>query len=74
MADNTISRKVRDCDITLTTATGSATTLDMRDVAGAVVVFGTMSTNASTLQMWVGSTTGGTFRRRPRRLHSSDAC
>ena len=35
----------------------------MRDVAGAVVSFGTMSTNASTLQMWVGTSPTGTFRR-----------
>ncbi len=42
MADNIISRKNRDIDITLHTATASATTLDMRDVAGAVVSFGTM--------------------------------
>jgi hypothetical protein len=63
MADNIISRKNRDIDITLATATASATTLDLRDVAGAVVSFGTMSTNASTLQMWVGTTPAGTFRR-----------
>lgn len=63
MAENTIARKVRDFDITLHTATASATTLDMRDVAGAIVSFGTMSTNASSLQMWVSNTTGGTFRR-----------
>jgi hypothetical protein len=68
MADNIISRKNRDLDITLFTATASATTLDMRDVAGAVVSFGTMSTNASTLQMWVGTSTAGTFRR----LYKSD--
>ena len=68
MADNIISRKNRDIDITLATATASATTLDMRDVAGAVVSFGTMSTNASTLQMWVGTSTAGTFRR----LYKSD--
>lgn len=68
MAENTIARKVRDFDITLHTATASATTLDMRDVAGAIVSFGTMSTNASTLQMWVSNTTGGTFRR----LYKSD--
>jgi hypothetical protein len=63
MADNIISRKNRDIDITLHTATASATTLDMRDVAGAVVTLGTMSTNASTLQMWAGTTPAGTFRR-----------
>jgi len=63
MADNILSRKHRDIDITLHTATSLATTLDMRDVAGAVVTLGTMSTNASTLQMWVGTSTAGTFRR-----------
>jgi hypothetical protein len=68
MADNILSRKNRDFDITLHTATASATTLDMRDVAGAVVSLGTMSTNASTLQMWVGTSTAGTFRR----LYKSD--
>ena len=68
MADAQISRKARDFDIVLTTATAAATTLDMRDVAGAVVSFGTMSTNASTLQMWVGTAPTGTFRR----LYKSD--
>lgn len=63
MADNILSRKNRDIDITLHTATSLATTLDLRDVAGAVVSFGTMSTNAATLQMWVGTTSAGTFRR-----------
>ena len=68
MADGKISRLNRDFDITLSTATAVATTLDMRDVAGALVSFGTMSTNASTLQMWVGPTPTGTFRR----LYKSD--
>jgi hypothetical protein len=68
MADSIITRKHRDFDITLATATAIATTLDMRDVAGAVVSFGTMSTNASTLQMWVGTSAAGTFRR----LYKSD--
>jgi hypothetical protein len=68
MADNILTRKYRDFDITLSTATASATTLDMRDVAGAVVSLGTMSTNATTLQMWVGNTPTGTFRR----LYKSD--
>jgi hypothetical protein len=63
MSDATISRKHRDFDITLHTATSLATTLDMRDVAGAVVSFGTMSTSATSLQMWVGSAPTGAFRR-----------
>lgn len=68
MAESKISRINRDTDITLSTSTASATTLDMRDVAGAVVSFGTMSTNATTLQMWAGATPAGTFRR----LYKSD--
>jgi len=63
MAESKISRINRDIDITLHTATALATTLDVRDVAGAVVSFGTMSTNATSLQMWVGTSTAGTFRR-----------
>ena len=63
MSENTISRKNRDFDITLHTATSLATTLDLRDVAGAIVTLGTMSTNATSLQMWVGATSAGTFRR-----------
>jgi len=58
-----ISRLNRDIDITLHTATSLATTLDFRDVAGAVVVFGTMSTNSSSLQMWVGTSPAGSFTR-----------
>jgi len=63
MPDAILYRKARDFDITLATATSLATTLDLRDVAGAVVSFGTMSTAATTLQMWVGQTPTGTFRR-----------
>jgi hypothetical protein len=63
MADATISRRYRDFDITLHTATSLATTLDMRDVAGAIVSFGTMSTNSSTLQMWGSTSSDGAFRR-----------
>jgi hypothetical protein len=68
MANSIITRKYRDFDITLHTATSLATTLDMRDVAGAVLSIGTISTNASTLQMWVGTAPTGTFRR----LYKSD--
>ena len=68
MADAQISRKARDFDIVLTTSTSAATTLDMRDVAGAIVQFGTMSTNASTLQMFVSNSPTGTYAR----LYKSD--
>jgi hypothetical protein len=52
MSDARIVRRYRDTDITLHTATSLATTLDMRDVAGAVFSVGTMSTNTTSLQMW----------------------
>lgn len=63
MSESMIRRRNRDTDITLHTATALATTLDMRDVAGAVLSIGTISTNASTLQMWVGASPSGSFRR-----------
>ena len=63
MSTSRISRLNRDIDITLHTATALATTLDMRDIAGAVLSIGTISTAASTLQMWVGATPTGSFRR-----------
>jgi hypothetical protein len=68
MPDAILFRKCRDLDITLHTATSLATTLDMRDVAGAVLSIGTISTSASTLQMWTGPTPTGAFRR----LYKSD--
>ena len=68
MSTSRISRLHRDVDITLHTATALATTLDMRDIAGAVLTLGTISTNASTLQMWAGTSPAGTFRR----LYKSD--
>lgn len=58
-----IFRSTRDTDITLHTATALATTLDMRDVAGAVLSIGTISTNATTLQMFVAAKSGDEFRR-----------
>ena len=63
-----LSRNSRNVDITLYTATSLATTLNVGDVAGGIVSFGTMSTNASTLQMWVASDSTGTFNR----LYKSD--
>lgn len=68
MSTSRISRLHRDLDITLHTATALATTLDMRDIAGAVLTIGTISTASSTLQMWVSPTSAGTFRR----LYKSD--
>lgn len=53
----------RNIDITLTTATASATTLDVRDVARGIASFGTLSANVTSLQMWAGASATGAFRR-----------
>ncbi len=63
MSEIKMRRRSRQVPITLTTSTASATTLFLEDFAGGVVDVGTMSTSATTLQMWGSSTEGGTFRR-----------
>ena len=63
MSEIKIRRRLRTVDVTLTTATASATTINVSDMAGAVVSFGTMSTNATTLQMFGSTSDDGTFRR-----------
>ena len=52
-----IKRYERDVAITLHSTTSLATTLRLDDMAGGAVSFGTMSTNAATLQTW-GSVLG----------------
>lgn len=68
MSEIKIRRRSRDVSITLTTATAAATTIRIEDFAGAVLEMGTVSTNASTLQMWGASTDTGPYRR----LYKSD--
>jgi hypothetical protein len=63
MSEIKIKRRNRQVDITLHTATSSATTLRLDDMAGAVVSFGTMSTNAATVQVWGSDAETGTYRR-----------
>ena len=58
-----IKRYDRRISITLSTATASATPLRLDDMAGGVVVFGTMSTNAASLQMWGSNSESGTYGR-----------
>ena len=58
-----IKRYERNVNITLHTTTALATTLRLDDMAGAAVQFGTMSTSASTLQMWGCDTEAGTYAR-----------
>jgi hypothetical protein len=59
-----LSRKARDFDIVLATATSGATTLDLRDVNNGILALATVSTNAgTTLQMWVSNAPAGTYCR-----------
>jgi hypothetical protein len=63
MSEIKMRRRSRQVPITLTTSTASAATLFLEDFAGGVVDVGTMSTSATTLQMWGSSVEGGTFKR-----------
>ena len=63
MSEIKMRRRSRQVPITLTTSTASATTLFLEDFAGGVIDVGTLVSGVTTLQMWGGSTEGGTFRR-----------
>ena len=63
MSEIKIRRRSRDLPITLHTTTALATTIRMEDFAGGVVEFGTMSTAATTLQMWGASNESGPCRQ-----------
>lgn len=63
MSDQKIRRKYKALPITLTTATASATTLRWDDVAGGALYMGTVSTSASTLQLWASSAVDGSWGR-----------
>ena len=61
MSQVKIKRLFRVVTATVTTATGSCTTLRMDDMAGAVVELPTITTNAATIQVWGNDTDTGTF-------------
>ena len=63
MSEILIRRRQREVEITLHTATSSATTINLTDMAGGLVSFGTMSTNAATLQMFGAVDSAAEFRR-----------
>jgi hypothetical protein len=63
MSEMKIRRRLRTVDVTLTTATSSATTINFSDAAGAVISIGTVSTNASTLQIYGAMESDGAYRR-----------
>ena len=63
MADPKIRRKFKAVPITLTTATASATTIRWDDVAGGALFLGTVSTAATTLQLWGSTDVDGSWGR-----------
>ncbi len=63
MSEVTMRRDVVDVTITLHTTTALATTFRVNEFAGGVVSFGTMSTNATSLQVFGSNTPDGDFRR-----------
>lgn len=63
MSEMKIRRRLRTVDVTLTTATADATTINFSDAAGAVISIGTVSTNASTLQIYGAMESDGAYRR-----------
>jgi hypothetical protein len=63
MSEIQIRRRLRTVELTLHSTTTAAATLNLQDMAGGVVSFGTMSTNAATLQMFGSDEQAGSFRR-----------
>ena len=63
MSEILIRRRQREVEMTLHTATSLATTINIGDMAGGLVSFGTMSTNAATLQMFGSGDAAAEFRR-----------
>jgi len=63
-----IRRKFKALGITLSTSTAVATTIRWDDVAGGTLLMGTVSTSATTIQLWASGATDGTFGR----LYNSD--
>jgi hypothetical protein len=63
MSEPKIRRKFKAVPITLSTSVAAATTLRWDDVAGGTLEMGTVSTAATTVQVWASDATTGTFGR-----------
>lgn len=61
MSESKIRRKSKVQSFTMFTATAACDTIPMFDMAGGVVEMGTISTNASQINLWVADTTNGPF-------------
>lgn len=63
MSGVNIMRGARSVSVTLSTSTSVATTIRVDDIATGVIHLGTMSTNATTIQVFSAPTQDGTFAR-----------
>lgn len=63
MSESKIRRKNKSYPFTLSTATSVAVTIPMYDMAGGAITVGTMSTNATSIQLFVAEAEAGPFRR-----------
>lgn len=63
MSEPKIRRKFKAIGVTLSTAVATATTLRWDDVAGGTLEMGTVSTAATSIQVWASDATVGTFGR-----------
>lgn len=61
MSESKIRRKSKTYPFTMFTATASCVTIPMFDMAGGVIEMGTVSTNATQINLWVADTTNGPF-------------
>lgn len=63
MSEPKIRRKLKSVPVTLSTSVDSSTALRWDDVAGGAIVVGTMSTSATSFQVWASNSASGTFGR-----------
>ena len=63
MSESKIRRKSKTHAFTMFTATAACDTLPMFDMAGGLVSIGTISTNATQINLWVSDSTNGPFRQ-----------
>lgn len=58
-----IRRKYKSLPVTLATSAAGATTIRWDDVAGGSLLMGTVSTSATSIQLWASNSADGTFGR-----------
>lgn len=61
MAESVIRRKSKSYTATLATSAADVVAIPMADMAGGIVSVGTMSTNATAINVYAGSEVDGTF-------------